>query len=263
MSALQRNCVQISGSGQQTVILAHGFGCNQKAWDRLLPRLESLYTVVRYDLTGFGRSDRSTYDVERHGSLRGHAEDLLEVCRELRLEDAFFVGHSVSGMIGILSAGMEPERFRSLVLIAGSPRYLCEPGYEGTMTYEEAEASIAALGRDYDAWCHQIVPRAVGTHDVQLERELMQTFVLTEPEIAAHFLRTCFFSDYRAALPAVAQPVLAIQSRCDPFVPEGVGRYIARTVRNGELMFIGRGGHFPHMGVPYDVGTALHAFFAR
>ena len=134
-NVLERNAVRVSGvPGGRPVVFAHGFGCDQGMWRFVAPDFEVDHRVVLFDQMGFGDSDLSAYDPDRYGSLRGYADDLVEICRELGLTDVVFVGHSVSAMIGVLAANEEPGRFAKLVLVGPSPRYIDYEGYTGGFT---------------------------------------------------------------------------------------------------------------------------------
>jgi sigma-B regulation protein RsbQ len=103
MDVLTRNNVRLSGrAGGWPMMFAHGFGCDQNMWRFVTPAFEEEYRIVVFDHVGAGGSDISAYDRDRYGSLRGYADDVLELCRELDLRDVVFVGHSVSSMIGVL-----------------------------------------------------------------------------------------------------------------------------------------------------------------
>ena len=104
-----RNHVQISGSGENVIVFAHGFGCDQTVWKNVMPAFVADYRVVLFDYVGSGRSDTSAYSPDRYSSLHGYAQDLIEVSEALQLENIIFVGHSVSGMIGALAAIQRPE----------------------------------------------------------------------------------------------------------------------------------------------------------
>src|SRR5689334_492232 len=106
------------------MVLAHGFGCDQTMWRHVTPAFENDYRIVLFDYVGHGGSDRSEYDPARYSTLQGYAADVIDICRALGVRDGVFVGHSVSGMIGILAANAEPDLFARLVLVAPSPRYL-------------------------------------------------------------------------------------------------------------------------------------------
>src|SRR4051794_25172257 len=118
MSALARNNVRVSGRPDgRPLVFAHGFGCDQNMWRFVAPAFEGDHRTVLFDHVGAGGSDLSAYDAERYGSLEGYADDVIEICRELQLTDAVFVGHSVSAMIGVLAAARAPEAIGALVLV--------------------------------------------------------------------------------------------------------------------------------------------------
>ena len=96
------------------MILVHGFGCDQHMWRYVTPAFLNEFTVIRYDLTGSGRSDLSAYDRDKYATLEGHATDLLEICDALGVQEAVVVGHSVSAMIAVLAANRKPSRISSI-----------------------------------------------------------------------------------------------------------------------------------------------------
>src|SRR4051794_21302246 len=120
VSALQRNNVTVMGAAARPMIFAHGYGCDQHMWRLIAPAFTDTHQVVLFDHVGAGQSDVSAYSRTKYNTLQAYADDMLEICDELHLEDAVFVGHSVSAMIGLLAAIKQPERFSSLVLIGPS-----------------------------------------------------------------------------------------------------------------------------------------------
>src|ERR687886_359339 len=101
----------------QPMLFAHGFGCDQHMWRFVAPAFEDDFRVVLFDHAGAGASDPTAYDPARHGSLHGYAQDVLDVCDALRLDDVVLVGHSVSAMVVALAALAQPERVSKLVMI--------------------------------------------------------------------------------------------------------------------------------------------------
>ncbi len=100
---LKRNNVTVKGKGDTVMLFAHGFGCDQNAWKRITGAFENDYKIILLDYVGAGKSDASAYDKTKYGTLDGYASDILEICQELKVKDAIFVGHSVSCMIGALA----------------------------------------------------------------------------------------------------------------------------------------------------------------
>ena len=104
MSAAERYNVTESGRADgPAMVFAHGFGCDQHMWRFVAPAFEDRFRVILFDHAGAGGSAPDAYDVARHGSLQGYAQDVVELCRELGVTDGVFVGHSVSAMIGVLA----------------------------------------------------------------------------------------------------------------------------------------------------------------
>src|ERR1044072_41853 len=116
MDIARRNHVTVTGNPDgRTVLLAHGFGCDQNMWRLTVPALADDYRIALFDYVGAGRSDLTAFDEQRYSSLEGYADDVVEVCTALDLHDAVFVRHSVSAMVGVLAARKAPERIGALV----------------------------------------------------------------------------------------------------------------------------------------------------
>src|SRR5688500_18727802 len=97
---LERLNVKVSGLIDQAIIFGHGYGCDQSMWRLVSPAFEEQYQVVLFDYAGMGKSKEDSFIPEKYATLEGYADDLLAICRSLRIEKAIFVGHSVSAMIG-------------------------------------------------------------------------------------------------------------------------------------------------------------------
>src|SRR5579864_3435096 len=163
MGVLERNHVSVSGNpAGQPMLFAHGFGCDQAMWRFVTPAFVEDYQVVLFDHVGAGRSDLSAYAAGKYSTLSGYADDVLEICRALDLDDVIFVGHSVSSMIGALASLKEPARFANLVMIGPSPRYLNDAHYIGGFEPEDIESLLASLDSNYLGWSSAMAPVIMG-----------------------------------------------------------------------------------------------------
>src|SRR5918999_243167 len=81
IDVVRRNNVNVFGKGTQSMVFAHGFGCDQNMWRFITPAFQDDYRIVLFDYVGSGNSDLRAYDRARYGTLDGYAEDLLDVCR--------------------------------------------------------------------------------------------------------------------------------------------------------------------------------------
>jgi sigma-B regulation protein RsbQ len=242
------------------MLFAHGFGCDQNMWRYIAPAFADEYRTVLFDLVGAGDSDASAFDPARYASLDGYARDVLEICDELSLRDVVFVGHSVSAMIGVLAATERPELFRQLVLVAPSPRYLDDDGYEGGFERADIDGLLESLESNFLGWSAAMAPAIIGNPDrPELGEELTNSFCRTDPEIARHFARVTFLSDNRADLPRVRTPTLVLQCSDDLLAPRSVGELVHRSIAGSTLVELAATGHCPNLSAPAEVIAAMRA----
>ena len=246
------------------MVFAHGFGCDQNMWRHVWPAFADDHRIVLFDHVGLGGSDTGAFDTRRYATLRGYAQDVLEICRELDLRDVVFVGHSVSAMIGALAAIEEPDLFGALVLIGPSPRYIDDTDYRGGFTREDIEELLASMESNYLGWSSAMAPVIMGNDDrPELGEELTNSFCRADPEIARHFARVTFLSDNRADLDQVAVPSLVLQCSHDAIAPDDVGRYVSGRIADSRLVMLQATGHCPNLSAPDETVAAIRSFLSE
>lgn len=248
---------RVTGRGSETVILSHGFGTDQTAWDALRPWFDERYRVVSFDLAGSGPEGHLGYDPKRHNSLYGFADDLVEILDELSIERCIYVGHSVSGMIGAAAALTRPEAFRRLVMIGASPRYINEPGYTGGFEQHDLDELHDAMAANFQAWGAGFAPVVVGVSDTAVVHEFSRTLFQMRPDIALAVSRTIFQSDMRDVASRLDRPTHLIQTRSDVAVPTEVAQWLKSHIDGSTLDIVDAVGHLPHMTAPTAVARAL------
>lgn len=254
-----RNNVTVMGSGEKTLLLAHGFGCDQNMWQYIAPQLKERYTLVLFDYVGSGQSQASAFSESRYSTLEGYALDVREICEALDLNDVHFVGHSVSSSIGLLAAIASPERFASHVMICPSPCFLnMPPDYYGGFEKHDLEELIDLMGRNYMGWANYLAPLVVGGENASvLIDELSSSFCSTDPVLAKTFAKATFFSDYRHLLPQAQHAALVLQSQDDALANPEVGRYIHAQMPQSTLRIMESEGHCIHMTHPALVSREI------
>src|SRR5688572_13089734 len=258
---VRRNNVRVLGRGEPTLMFAHGFGCDQNMWRLVLPAFQGAHRIVLFDHVGAGQSDLSAYDTRKYSTLDGYASDVLEICRALGLSDVVFVGHSVSAMIGVLAAKREPSRFKALVLVGPSPRYLDDADYVGGFARHDIDGLLESLDSNYLGWSSSMAPVIMGNPDrPELGAELTSSFCRTDPRIAAQFARVTFLSDNRADLASVRIPTLILQCSDDVIAPDAVGEYVHRQIEGSRLVVLKATGHCPNLSAPEETVDAIDTF---
>lgn len=253
-----KNNVHITGNinSEKTIIFGHGFGTDQTSFSEVIKCFEEKYRIILYDNVGGGSSDIMAFSPLRYSTLNGYVSDLGNICRFLGLRDAVYVGHSVSGMIGMLAAIKHPEYFSKLVLLGASPRYLNDPSqnYTGGFDQGDLEELYGAMSANYYAWAsgfaHMVMQHEDRPH---LAEQFAATLSAIRADIALLVARAIFESDYRGSLHLCLLPTLVIQTTNDIAVPEEVGEYLHRHIPVSVLAKVHTNGHLPQITAPQEL----------
>lgn len=264
MDVLSRHNVVVRGrTDGPPMLFAHGYGCDQTMWRHVAPAFEDAFRVVLFDHVGAGRSDATAYDDDRHGTLAGYAQDVLDLCHALDLRDVVFVGHSVSAMIGVLAAAEEPDLFAKLVLVGPSPRYTddAEDGYVGGFSAADIAEMLESVDSNYLGWSSAMGPVIMGNPDrPDLGAELTESFCRADPAIARRFAKVTFSADNRRDLARVTTPTLVLQCSHDVIAPVTVGEYVRDAMPDARMVLLDATGHCPHLSAPDATVDAIAAF---
>ncbi|GAB4846927.1 Probable esterase kai2 [Ancistrocladus abbreviatus] len=244
--------VRVLGSGEQVIVLAHGFGTDQSVWKHLVPHVVDSYRVVLYDNMGAGTTNPEYFDFQRYSTLEGYAYDLLAVLEELQVDSCIFVGHSVSSVIGALASITRPDLFSKIIMVGASPRYLNDADYYGGFEQEDLDQLFEAMQSNYKAWCSGFAPLAVGGDMESVAvQEFSRTLFNMRPDIALSVAQTIFQSDFRHILRHVTVPCHIIQSMKDLAVPVVVSEYLHQNLGGESIVEVmSSDGHLPQLSSP-------------
>ncbi|MGA8986679.1 alpha/beta fold hydrolase [Aeromicrobium sp.] len=262
-AALRHHVTRTGVPGAQSLVFAHGFGCDQHMWRHVAPAFEDKFDVILFDHVGAGASDLSAYDPERYANLSAYAEDVVELCLELDTRDTIFVGHSVSGMVGVLADIEQPGLFSGLVLVGPSACYIDHPedAYVGGFSAQDIEELLAVIDDNYLGWSSAMAPLIMANPErPELGQELTESFCRTDPDIARQFARVTFTSDNRSDLPQVTAPTLVLQCREDAIAPLDAGRLVHDSIPDSTFVLMDATGHIPHLSAPRETIAEVAAF---
>ncbi|MDP5036044.1 MAG: alpha/beta hydrolase [Alishewanella sp.] len=256
---IRRHNIAIHGEGEQTLVFGHGFGCDQDIWQHVTPAFYAQYRVVLFDYIGCGKSDLGAYNKKRYNHLQAYADDLLQLCQSLQLNNIIFVGHSVSGAIALLASIKQPTLFKKIIAIGPSPRYLNDPpAYFGGFEASDIAGMLAMMELNYFEWSNYLAPKVIGqTDDAKSVDELKLSFMRSDPVISLQFANVTFYCDIRPQLPAVSVPVTILYCLEDIIVPVQVIEYLQQHIPNAKIMELAASGHYPQLINPGAVIAAI------
>ncbi|XP_078430346.1 alpha/beta-Hydrolases superfamily protein [Wolffia australiana] len=250
--------VRVIGEGDKPVVLSHGLGTDQSAWQRMVPYLTRDYRVVLYDLACAGSVDPDHFDFQRYATLDGFVDDLFDILDALGIESCAFIGHSISAMAGILAAARRPQQFSKLVLLGASPRYINDTDYDGGFEGDDLEAVYEAMHENYYDWVMGFAPRLVGVDMPEAVQEFCRTLFNMRPDISLFVTRMVARSDVRGILGMVSTPCCIIQGVKDSSVPISVAAYFeAHLGGRTTVELLQAEGHLPHLSAPAVLAPIL------
>lgn len=261
---LDRHNVRVIGDTGPTVVLAHGFGTTQASWTHVVNALRGDARLVLFDLIGLSAATDQHYAVSDYPDLWAYARDLLAVLAAAGIERCHYVGHSVSGMIGVLASIRDPSRFEKLILIGASPCYRTLDGYPGGFEPATISDMVTAMASDYSAWVESFAPAvAAAPPGDPTTDDFTACLRSMRPDVALSVALTVFGSDLRAQLPLAHTPCVVAQTRQDRAVPMAVAAFLRDTLPNAVLEIIDAHGHLPHMAAPDQVTALLRRHLDR
>jgi pimeloyl-ACP methyl ester carboxylesterase len=128
---------QTAGEGEPIVFLHAGF-VDSRMWDEQWSAFSQRYRVIRFDMRGFGKSDRAKVPFTRRG-------DLCRVMKHLNIARAHLVGCSIGGEIILDFALEHPQMAATLVMVSAVPNGF---GFQGEPPQYLLEMMAAIQQRD-------------------------------------------------------------------------------------------------------------------
>ncbi len=256
MSALH---VEEFGSGEP-LLLIHGWGMHGGMWGEVAARLAQGFRMLVVDLPGHGRSP----GIEGRGSSSALDSIVDELSAQFD-EPLTVCGWSLGGQIALRWAARHPRQVSRLVMVASTPCFVRQPGWDCAMAPDILAQFAAALQQDHVATLRRFL--ALQVRGSEGERELLARlrsalFSRGEPDMSAlqSGLEILRDSDQRASLPEIGQPVLVIAGERDTLTPPQASRYSVERLPDARLKIIEGAAHAPFLSHPEKFMESLKSF---
>jgi pimeloyl-ACP methyl ester carboxylesterase len=252
------------GSGNPVVFL-HGFPTSSHLWSDVVPLMPPGHRLVVVDLLGYGRSDRP---LRRAVDVRAHAERVLALLDQLRIERACLVGHGIGGGIAQSVAIRHAERVSHLCLV-NSVAFDRWPTIEARLArallpvtrFLPPEVFLAVLRRDL---------RRGYSDPARAEHSLdhyLRPFAGADGRdaLVAH-IRALTMDETRALgeqLSAIRTPTALVWGQHDRAIPLWIGKRLQQSIPGAALDVIPGVRHFTPEEAPRQIADAIARLLGR
>lgn len=267
MAALNDNLFRLNGTSLyvikegkgEGVVFMHGFGLDHRMWKKQVAALRDDFTLINYDLRGFGQSalpDQQTPYT--------HEDDYLALIRYFGFERAHIVALSMGGRMALRCALTCPHAVSSMVLL-DSP--VDGQAWSASWQQEWSDIVSAAKNKSLDAarelWrLHSLFVHANTNPTLAAELKAMirnysgwhwiykDPAVITQPPAINR-------------LEQIAVPVLVVVGEYDvPDFQEAANK-LYRDIPAAEQFVVSASGHMVNMESPDVVNNTILNFLKR
>jgi pimeloyl-ACP methyl ester carboxylesterase len=224
-----------SGTGDQTVVLLHGWGCDSTIFRALQAHLESKFKVLALDFPGFGRSQEPNepWGTAEYTTL---TKDWLTA---LGVTNPIVIGHSFGGRI-ILRLSKEIS-FRKIIITGGA----------GLRNQVDAKKNVSMKSRMFKLMkgVVNILPVSTTKKEQLIDSGIRKyKFGSADYQAASPMMRKVLVKvvneDLRDFLPFVKASTLLIYGENDTATPVALAKIMEKEIKDAGLVVLKNAGHF-------------------
>ena len=248
---------ELEGDGP-TVVLTHGLGSDVSGWQAASDALRDRYRVLRWDVRGFGLSDRPPGPM----SPSVWAADLAALLDALEIEQAVIGGISMGGVVAQRFALDFPAKTRALVLVSTSSEVgeAARSGWEARASLVEEKGMAALLDQTGPAIAYSESYRSANADAIRRSTE--EAVARNDPHCYAAAARGVSGYNYTPELRSIDCPTLILQGLEDGLTPPGGSVIMSRHIPDARLEMIERCGHGIPAEQPREMMRLLDDFLA-
>jgi len=266
------------GSGEPTLVLCDGVGCDGFVWKYFIPHFEDRYRLVHWHYRGHGRSgipqDPANLGIEEC------AEDCRAVLDQVGTEGpVVLLGHSMGVQVVLEFYHRYPDRVAALIPITGSYGKAIDYVHDGGLVKRLFPLMCYMTSGRLRPWVirgwRQLVNSELAywyscTFEINeglIRREdffpYLEHLSQMDPEV---FVRTLAGAARHTAEPYLAEikvPTLIVAGEADQFTPYWLSRRMHAMIPNAQLLTLPMGSHTGAIELPELTNLRIEKFLAE
>lgn len=241
-----------TGKGSKTLMLVHGWTCDDTSWATNVPELARHYRVITLDLPGHGRSG-----APKDGTVTTDmfARAVEAVRAEQKVDKIILVGHSMGTPVIRQYAHLYPQHVAALVLVDGVVVAPTPPGGRGIRPPLDADQLLTPQGLSIREGMIKGFFTPKTPKDVQ--DHVLKMMLGAPPATAASAMRTTFDEKY-ASDEVMTMPAYGIFA--EKSFALGSTPFLKKVLPKIDYVEMPGTGHFVMMEQPQEFNRLLMKF---
>ena len=258
------------GQGEPVFLLLHGFASSMYTWHAVMEPLSQIGSVIAYDRTGFGLSERPlTWKGQNPYSSEAQVELAVKLLDHFGVQKVVLVGNSAGGTVAMQTTLTHPERVSGLILVdpavyngGGAPQWMQPILGTPQMRHLGPLFARQILKRGPDllklAWHNPTIisPEVLEKYQKPFRVENWDN-ALWEFTLASQP------TGLRKRLSEFTLPILVISGDHDRIVPTKDSIRLAEELPDASLEVIPNAGHVPHEEQPQLFMKAVSNYLSK
>jgi pimeloyl-[acyl-carrier protein] methyl ester esterase len=240
--------------------MLHGWSMNSTVWHELVDKLAENYTLYLVDLPGHGYSTWQQGDFE--------LDVLLEQLAIKLPSQAYFLGWSLGGLIGLALAHRFPEKVAKLILLAATPCFVQTEDWACAMQAAVFQEFAAKLEDNQAATLQRFLALQArgskqGKETIKALSEQLAMMPSPNSEALKAGLSILINKDLRTELTELSCPVKIVLGERDTLIPTEMMEGAKQLNPSLETVLLIGAGHAPFISHVEECQNAISEFFTR
>ncbi len=238
---------KFENKNKPTMLILPGWGNTRKSFYNLINVFKNYYEIYIIDYPGFG----NTKFPNKNLTIYDYAEMIIDMMKDLKINNPLIIAHSFGGRIAILLTGYYKVKIEKMIFLdtAGiKPRKSFKQIFR-TYLYKALKKIKFLLPKRYRNLYLKKLMLKFGSKDYNnLPNSMKTTF------------RNIVNEDLKMYLPAISSEVLIIFGKNDLDTPVSDGKIMNNKIKNSALITIPNCGHFCYIDQFYLICDIIYEY---
>lgn len=257
------------GNSESIILLLHGFAFSVEIWESNIHDLSKNHKVIALDLLGFGLTDKpkGKHKIEIYPNF------VFEFLKQMSIQKAHVVGHSMGGLIATKLAQMHPEIVESLILLGSAGfdtkipmhfRVFSLPFVGEMFIKPNKQGLISALRRNTYVKSAVTPKLANKLFEFSLHPEMGVTLLkITRTAINIFGFKSFIIKSIKIEIDNLTMPVLIIWGKEDAIIYLEHAYIANKLIKHSKLVVFEECGHLPQLEHPEKFNQLLVSFLTN